>query len=489
MTSGSVIGLEVHCQLTNLATKLFCGCSADYRQEEPNTHVCPVCLGLPGSLPVLNRTAVEDAVMVALALDADVSGATSFYRKNYFYPDMAKNFQISQYDKAGGRPISTGGHVAVQVEGRTERVSISRIHLEEDPGRLTHLGPIDQSPFTLVDYNRHGVALIEIVTDPVLHSPREARLFLQKLRSILEHLGVSDGRLEGAMRCDANISLAEGGGRYVEVKNISSFKEVERALRYEITRQRTLIARGKKVVRETRHWDEVRRLTIRLRTKERESDYRYFPEPDLVPVTLDGAFIEGIAAAMPELPDARNTRFTASYQIPPYDAGVLTGHKALADFFEACVRLYPDAKTVSNWIMTDLLRGLHETNLEIAESPITPRHLTDMLRMIDDGTISGKIGKQVLPEMVQTGRPPRDIVETKGLLRISSEVEIAQLVDRVFTANPQAVRDALTDENAIHYLVGQLMRLTSGRADPQLTNRIIKAKIEEQREKKKPHTT
>jgi aspartyl-tRNA(Asn)/glutamyl-tRNA(Gln) amidotransferase subunit B len=483
MTSPIVVGLEVHCQLTNLATKLFCGCSANYRHEAPNTHMCPVCLGLPGSLPVLNRRAVEDAVMIALALGADVSEDTHFYRKNYFYPDMAKNFQISQYDKAGGRPVSTGGHVAVQVDGRTERVSISRIHLEEDPGRLTHLGPIDQSPFTLVDYNRHGVALLEIVTDPVLRSPREARLFLQKLRSILEHLSVSDGRLEGAMRCDANISLAEGGGRYVEVKNISSFKEVERALHYEITRQRTLIARGRMVVRETRHWDEVRRLTIRLRTKELESDYRYFPEPDLVPVTLDAAFIAGIAAAMPELPDARRTRFIVSYRIPPYDAGVLTGQKALADFFEACARLYPDAKVVSNWIMTDLLRGLHEANLEIAEAPISPRHLAEMLRMIDDGTISGKIGKQILPEMVLTGRSPRDIVETKGLLRISSEVEIARLADRVFDTNPLAVRDALTDENAVHYLVGQLMRLTSGRADPQLTNRIIRGKIEELREK------
>ncbi|MEM3069261.1 MAG: Asp-tRNA(Asn)/Glu-tRNA(Gln) amidotransferase subunit GatB, partial [Nitrososphaerales archaeon] len=322
------IGLEVHCQLTNLKTKLFCSCSSDYREKEPNTLICPICMGMPGTLPVLNEKALEDAIMVAIALNSKISEKMLFFRKNYFYPDMPKNFQISQYDKAGGVPLALGGYI--QINGK--RVRIRRIQLEEDPGKLSYEGTIESSTYTLVDYNRAGISLIEIVTEPDMETPKEARLFLEKLRSILEHLGVSNGSLEGSMRCDANISLR--GGKRVEVKNISSFKEVERALNFEITRQKNLIERGIAVGQETRHWDEVRRITISLRTKEEEQDYRYFPEPDLVPVIISKDQIKKIEQSMPELPDERRKRFVEQYHLSPQTAEILTRSKAMADFFE-----------------------------------------------------------------------------------------------------------------------------------------------------------
>ncbi|TLN15038.1 Asp-tRNA(Asn)/Glu-tRNA(Gln) amidotransferase subunit GatB, partial [bacterium] len=312
------IGLEVHCQLTNLKSKLFCSCSADYRQSGPNTHICPVCMGVPGTLPIVNRKAVDDAVLIALALNMEISPKTLFYRKNYFYPDMPKNFQISQYDKAGGIPIAKSG--SIQLDGG-KIVHITRLQLEEDPGKLSYEGTIETSRAALVDYNRAGIALVEIVTEPDMSSPREARIFLQKLRSILEHLSVSSGELEGSMRCDANISIA--GGTRVEIKNISSFKEVERALNFEITRQRNLLRKGMRVGREARHWDETRRITISLRVKEEEEDYRYFPEPDLVPVVITPEQIESEKAAMPELPESHKERLMAQYGISQQNAEVL----------------------------------------------------------------------------------------------------------------------------------------------------------------------
>ena len=469
------IGLEIHCQLTNLKTKLFCGCSADYRRDPPNSHLCPVCSGQPGSLPVANERAVEDATMVALALGSRIESLNYFYRKNYFYPDMPKNFQISQYDKAGAVPFAFEGVVKTKLGGSYKDVTITRIQIEEDPGKLSYLGTIDTSPHSLVDYNRAGVALLEIVTDPVLESPQEARLFLQKLRSILEHLNVSDGGLEGAMRCDANISLA--GGKRVEVKNISSFKEVERALAFEVSRQKSLIAKGRTVQLETRHWDEVRRVTISLRAKEEEHDYRYFPEADLPPILLSREYVEKVRAKMPELPDARSARFIGEYGLPEYDADVLTSDKDLADFFEDCLKLYDKPKEASNWIMTDLLRWLHEENIEISEARISPQNLVDMLKLIDDGTISGKIGKTVLREMMKTGRGAVDIVNERGLVRISSEGQIEAAVEKVFEENLQAVSDAQSDEKAVHFLVGQVMRLTKGKADPMTTNKIVKLRL------------
>mgnify|MGYP003876399279 CR=1 FL=1 len=415
--------------------------------------------------------------MTAIALNCRLSKRCVLVRKNYFYVDMAKNFQISMYEKGGGAPIGMDGYITINVDGQKKRVGIYRIQLEEDPAKLVHIGPIDLSPYTLVDYNRSGIALLEIVTKPELHSPREARLFLQKLRSILEHLGVFDGSLEGSMRCDANISI-QGGGR-VEIKNISSFKEVERALNFEISRQTELIKKGLSVERETRHWDEARRITITLRVKEEEHDYRYFPEPDLLPVDLTEDFIESIKAKMPELPDARAERFVKQYGLPEYDAAVLTSDKALADFFEACAKDYPDAKKVSNWIMGDLLGVLHELDLDINESKITSNLLVEMLKLIDQGVISGKIGKFLLPRMVKEGKRPSEIVSEYGLTRLADKESLEELVDRVFKENPKAVKDALADEKAVHYLIGQVMKATRGRADPQITNELVRKKLAE----------
>jgi aspartyl-tRNA(Asn)/glutamyl-tRNA(Gln) amidotransferase subunit B len=470
------IGLEIHVQLTSLKTKLFCGCSSEYKGEDPNTIVCPVCFGIPGALPVLNEKAVEFAVMAALALNAKISERMLFYRKNYYYPDMPKNFQISQYDQAGGVPLAVNGYLHIDVDKKRKKIRIGRVHLEEDPGRLVHQGAIDTSPYTLVDYNRSGIALLEIVTEPDLDSPKEARIFLQKLRSILEHLGIFTGRLEGSMRCDANISLT--GGTRVEVKNISSFKEVERALCFEIMRQKNLVKRGQAVKRETRHWDESRRVTISLRTKEEEHDYRYFPEPDLVPIVITKDFIEQVKEKMPELPEARIKRFVSSYNIPKYDAEVLVSDKVLADFFERSIRLYDRPKEVSNWMMSDLLRNLYENNIELGESKITPKLLVEMIQLIEEGVISGKIGKRILPEMVLTGKHPSQIIKENGLVRIASRKALRDALEKVFREHPKAVQDALTDENAVHYLVGQLMRETKGKADPQLANQMICEKLE-----------
>lgn len=477
------VGLEIHAQLTSLKTKLFCGCSSDYRRSGANTVTCPVCLGIPGALPTINEKAIEAAIMVALALNCKISDRTFFFRKNYFYPDMSKNFQISQYDRAGGVPLAIGGDVTITVNREKKTVRIRRVHLEEDPARLVHLGPIDTSPYTLVDYNRSGIALLEIVTEPDLSSPKDARLFLQKLRSILEHLGVSDGNLEGAMRCDANISIRTGPR--VEVKNISSFKEVERALAFEVIRQKDFMTRGVHVEHETRHWDESRRITITLRTKEEEQDYRYFPEPDLVPISITKDLIKKIEAQIPELPDTRRDRFVEEYELPKYDAEVLTSDKALADFFEECVKLYPNPKEISNWMMGDLLRYLHEFDLNVTEAKTKPEDLVEMLKLIDNGTISGKIAKTVLKEMIQTGKSSQLIVKEKGLTRISDLEGLERVANRVFAENPTALRDALADEKAAHFLIGQVMKATHGRADPQLANEIVLNKLARMRKEQK----
>jgi len=471
------IGLEIHCQLTNLKSKLFCSCSADYRQSKPNTHICPVCMGLPGTLPVLNQKAVDDAILVALALNTQISERSLFYRKNYFYPDMPKNFQISQYDKAGGITIAKNGFI--QLDGG-KTIRIARLQLEEDPGKLSYEGTIETSRSTLVDYNRAGVCLIEIVTEPDMNSPREARVFLQKLRSILEHLGVSSGELEGSMRCDANISI-EGGTR-VEVKNISSFKEVERALNFEITRQRNLVRKGLRVGRETRHWDETRRVTISLRVKEEEEDYRYFPEPDLVPVLITGEEIESKKASMPELPESHKKRLMTQYGISLQNAEVLSENKALAEFFEECAKEYKQPDLLSNWLVGDLLSYLYEMDLELKDARITPKHVVGMLELIDDGTISGKIAKEILKEMMEAGRLPEQIVGEKRLRRISDVEHLQQLTEKIFSEHPKAVKDALEDEKAVRFLVGQMMKETGGTADPQLANTLVRDRLKSIRE-------
>jgi len=480
LEDGVKIGLECHVQLTKLKTKLFCGCSADYRNREPNTCVCPVCLGLPGSLPVPNKEAFDLAIMIATALNCEISETSSFYRKNYTYVDLPKNYQISMYEAPdGSKTIARNGYLDLNVNGRRKRIGIWRIQLEEDPARNVFKGSITTSPETLVDYNRSGVALCEIVTAPDISSPKEARLFAQKLRSIVEHLGITDGSLQGSMRFDSNISV--GGGKSVEIKNISSFKAIQRALSFEISRQKSMVKRGMSITRETRHFDEVRKVTVSLRSKETVEDYRYFRDPDLMPIRLDKGMIESARGKMAELPDARAERFRSQYNLPEYDAGVLTASKRLADFFEDCVKLYDHPKKVSNWLMTELLGFLNEKGLELNQLKIAPGHIVELLTLIDEKRISGKMAKAVMREMMETGKEPRRIVEERKLRKISDASELEVIVSEVFSENPAAVRDALAEDRARNFLVGQVMRKTRGTADPALTNRLVAQKLEELR--------
>lgn len=482
----AVIGLEIHVELST-ESKMFCGCSARTFGEEPNTFTCPVCLGLPGSLPVINEKAVEYTARIGLALNCEIAQSTLFHRKNYFYPDMPKDYQISQYDL----PICVGGFVDAEMEGLgpkglTRRVGITRVHLEEDTGKLTHIsrtGRIGEADYSLVDFNRAGIPLVEIVTEPDIRTPEEAKAFTQKLRSILQHLEVSDCNMEeGSLRCDANVSLRPVGseefGVKTEVKNMNSFRAIQRALAYEIERQGEILKRGEAVEQETRHWDDAGNVTVSLRTKEYAHDYRYFPEPDLVPMELSRDWIEEIRATLPELPDARRKRFEDVYGLPTHDAVLLTSSKAMGDFFEECAETYPDAKRVSNWMMGDLSMHLNAANLEIDECAVTPRHLAQLLKLIDDGTVSGKMAKGVFEEMFETGKLPKVIVEEKGLIQITDREEIARIVEMVVEENPSVVEDYRSGKGrALGFLVGQVMRLTQGRANPQLVNALLKEKL------------
>ncbi|MHA1751551.1 MAG: Asp-tRNA(Asn)/Glu-tRNA(Gln) amidotransferase subunit GatB [Candidatus Helarchaeota archaeon] len=469
---GIKIGLEIHIQLTKLKTKLFCGCNADYRDMPPNTYVCPVCLGLPGSLPSVNKKAVEFAIMLGLALNSKISNKTLFYRKNYFYPDMPKNFQISQYNKAGGVPIALGGQMILKFKEYDKRINITRLQLEEDPGRISYDGTILSSPIAYIDYNRAGITLIEVVTEPDFETPEEARIFLQKLRSIVEHLGIADLSLEGSMRCDANISLY--GKNRVEIKNISSYKDVQAALNAEIIRQKNIYKHGGEIKQETRHWDSDKKRTFTLRTKEEEQDYRYFPEPDLLPIEISSEMITSIEENMPELPDDRINRFIKEYKLPRYDAEVLVITKSLADFYEDVVKKYQKPKEVSNWIMSDLMRHLNTLNIEINDSKICADDFIELLNLIDKGTISGKLAKRILQLMMESGKKPMEIAKEKGLLRINDLKKIQEFINKVFNTQPKAVSDAKKDPKAIHFLVGQVMKLSNGRCDPQITNKLIK---------------
>lgn len=473
----TVIGLEVHVELKT-RSKVFCSCSTTFGAA-PNTQVCPVCLGLPGVLPVLNEKAVEYAIKAALALNCEIAEYSKFDRKNYFYPDMPKNYQISQYDL----PLASGGYVEIEVNGEKKRIRIKRLHLEEDTGKLLHSADVAAAESSLVDFNRAGVPLIEIVSEPDIRSPEEAKLYLTKLKSIIEYTGVSDVKMqEGSLRCDANVSIRPRGasdfGTRTEIKNMNSFRAVQRGLEYEVERQKKVVEAGGKVVQETRHWDESRGITVPLRSKEEAHDYRYFPEPDLVPLVISRERVEEIRSQLPELPDARKARLMASYNLPAYDAEVLTSSKALGDFFDATVTLYPEAKTVSNWMMSELMKYLNANNLEIQEIPLTPKDLADLLKLIDQGTISGKIAKTVFEEMCATGQPPEKIVREKGLIQITDEGAIAQVVAEVIAANPQSVADYRAGkEKALTFLVGQVMKATRGKANPEAVNRILREKL------------
>jgi len=473
LESEVVIGLEVHVQLNRLKTKLFCSCSTAYHESEPNTHVCPVCLGMPGAMPVINKEAVKAAIKVALALNAEVQPFTVFDRKNYFYPDLPKGFQISQYD----RPLAWGGYVTIETEKGEKKIKLKRIHMEEDPGKLTYKGSITTAKYSLIDYNRSGVPLLEIVTEPVMSSPKEAREFLNKLRIILEYLDVFDGSLEGAMRIDANISL-RGGGR-VEIKNISSFKGVEKALSYEITRQKNLLRRGREVVRETRHFDEINNITVSLRTKEEEQDYRYFPEPDLVPIHTE-ELLEAAKAEIPEMPEQKRERFISQYGLNLVMAKMLVLDPKMADYFEEVAKNM-DARKAASWTV-DVLRGelnYRSKDFRFAFERLPPADFAKILNYLEAEKITEKGAVEIIRTKLDEGGEVDEIIARKGLVAIKEEEKIREICEEVIEKNPKAVQDYFNGKKqAINFLVGQVMKATRGRADPAECVEIIKELLE-----------
>ncbi len=486
MNFETIIGLEVHAQLLT-KSKMFCRCSADYANALPNTYVCPVCLGMPGVLPTINQQAVEYTIMTALALNCTISEYTRFDRKNYPYPDLMKGYQISQYDA----PFGYGGWLAIEVNGEKKKVGITRVHLEEDVAKLIHRAPPEGESYSLVDVNRAGVPLMEIVGEPDLRSPEEARQYLIKLRSILQYLGVSTGNMEeGSFRCDANISIRPENSpdsmAKVEVKNMNSFKAVYRALDYEAKRQRKVAAEGKRLVQETRGWVEEKGKTVSQRSKEYAHDYRYFPEPDLPPLVISQDWMEEIRSRLPELPEARRNRFIAEYSLLPYDANLLTSSRAMADYFEACLKEPSGqppaerAKMVANWLLGEFSRLLNVTNTEISDSKVSPSALFYMLQLIHKGSISGTSAKLVFEEMFNTGKPATDIITQQGLSQISDAQQLEAAVVEVINSNAQAVADFKAGkEQALKFIVGQVMKTTRGRANPKLVNELLKEKLKE----------
>jgi len=474
-----VIGLEVHAQLTT-RTKMFCGCPTTFGAA-PNTQTCPVCQGMPGTLPVVNRLAVEYGTRTALAFGCRINEGCRFARKHYYYPDMPKNFQISQYEE----PLAEDGALEVDVPGaEIRRIGIQRLHLEEDVGKLVHEGTLETAQASLVDYNRAGVPLMETVSRPEIRSPEEAAAYLRAFRSVLVFLGVNDGNMEeGSLRCDANISLKPAGrtelGTKVEIKNLNSFRNVQRALDFEVKRQAEALDRGERIVQETRLWDADGGYTRSMRSKEYAHDYRYFPEPDLVPLKLERAWVDEIRGALPELPRARRQRFVAELGLPPYDAGVLTQSRALAEYYERAVRAFPQPKLVSNWVMSELLRELPaDDERAIAEAPITPERLAGLLRLIDDGTISGKIAKTVFEKMLATGEDASAIVQREGLTQVADAGALEAMVDAAIAGNPRAVEDFRKGKTAAaKALVGQVMKASGGKANPAMVTRLVEEKL------------
>ena len=478
MNYEAVIGLEIHSELkTN--TKIFCGCATKFGAEQ-NTQVCPVCLGLPGVLPVLNRRVVEFAIKAGLALNCTINKYSKFDRKNYYYPDLPKNFQTSQYDL----PIAEHGYVDIETANGTKRIRILRIHMEEDAGKLVHSGAtITDSLTSNVDYNRTGVPLIEIVSEPDMSTPEEARAYMEKIKSILEYIDVSNCRMEeGNLRADLNISLRPVGqktlGTKAEMKNINSFKAIEDALSYEIERQEEILEDGGHIVQETRTWDPERGVTKSMRSKEEAHDYRYMPEPDLVPIVTTEEEIEAYRKGLPELPDTRRERYMEEFGLSAYDAGILTAARSMAEYFEACLADGADAKGAANWIMGDLAKNLNAEGKTIEESPVEAQRLAQMLKLIEKGTISSKIAKKVFAEMWTSSDAPEKIVEDKGLVQITDTKAIEAIVDAVIAANPKPVADYKSgNKKAVGALVGQVMKQSKGKANPQLVNQLLAEKL------------
>lgn len=470
----TVVGLEVHTELKT-KSKIFCGCSTEFGGDQ-NTHVCPVCLGLPGVLPVLNKKVVEYALRVGLALNCEIVKFNKFDRKNYYYPDLPKNFQTSQYDL----PICLNGHLDVEVDGQTRRIRITRIHMEEDAGKLVHSGnTISTSDSSNVDYNRTGVPLLEIVSEPDIRSGAEARAYVEKLRSILKYLDVSDVRMEeGSLRCDANISVRLMGetklGTKTEIKNMNSLTALQKGVEYEAIRQAEALEDGEAIVQETRTWDDAKGQTLSMRKKEAENDYRYFPEPDLVPIVISDEMIEAARQSLPELPDAKQARFVEQYGLSDEDSVTLTALRETADYLDAAVKAGADAKTAANWMLGDLSKMVNENNLTFAQAPVSPENLAAMIGLIDKGTISGKIAKKVIVSMWETGKDPDTIVKEQGLVQITDTGAIEAIVKEVIVNNPKSVEDFNSGKGkAIGFLVGQVMKASKGRANPGVVNELL----------------
>ncbi|HBH60171.1 MAG TPA: Asp-tRNA(Asn)/Glu-tRNA(Gln) amidotransferase GatCAB subunit B [Nitrospiraceae bacterium] len=470
----AVIGLEIHAQLLT-DSKIFCGCSTTFGSE-PNTQTCPVCIGMPGVLPVINRKAVEYVIRTGLAVNCSIAPHSRFARKNYFYPDLPKGYQISQYEL----PLCEHGFVEITVSGETRRIGLTRIHLEEDAGKNIHEGAGNQS---FVDLNRAGTPLMEIVSEPDIRSPQEAAEFVKKLRMIVRYIGVCDGNMEqGSLRCDANVSVRPAGqkelGTKAEIKNMNSFRFIEKALDYEIRRQIKVCNEGGRIIQETRLWDPQRGVTESMRSKEEAHDYRYFPDPDLMPIEVDTAWIEQIRSHIVELPDARRQRFIREYGLTAYDADLLAAERATAEWFEQAVKSGGEPKAVSNWMMGELMRLLNEENRQIDECGLKPGQLSGLLKLMDKGVISGKIAKTVFEDMYKTGKDAEAIVSEKGLVQMSDETGIEAIIDEVLSRSPQEIeRFRAGDAKLMGFFVGQVMKETKGKANPKIVNELLRRKL------------
>jgi aspartyl-tRNA(Asn)/glutamyl-tRNA(Gln) amidotransferase subunit B len=475
----TVIGLEVHVQL-NTASKIFCSCSTSFGAQ-PNQNTCPICLGMPGVLPVLNKGVVDRAIAVGLATKSAIAPHSRFARKNYFYPDLPKGYQISQYEL----PLCEHGEIKIAVGDEEKTIGITRIHLEEDAGKLIHGDNMDNPDSSYVDLNRTGVPLIEIVSEPDIRSSEEAKLYLEKLKTILEYLEVSDCNMEeGSIRCDANISIRPVGqkefGTRTEMKNMNSFRYLGRAVDYEVERQKQVLDEGGKVIQETRLYNPDKNITVSMRSKEEAHDYRYFPDPDLMPLEVEESWVARIKESLPELPDVRRDRFIKQYKLPFYDANVLTRARPVADYFEEAAKTAKNPKTVSNWVMSDILRIVNEQNIEPAECKVTPAMLADMIGMIESEAISGKIAKTVMEEMEASGKAPAKIVEEKGLVQISDTSAIETEIDKVIAENQDQVADYKAGKDKVlGWFVGQIMKATRGKANPGVVNKILKEKLDQ----------